>query len=78
MGELSERKIIVSGMPQGTVLGHFLFLMYVNDLPDVVIQSHPYLFADDNKVWKEIDSRVEDKKHLQNDLNNIYDWSNKW
>ena len=33
---------------------------------------------DDNKVWKEIDSRVEDKKHPQDDPNNIYDWSNKW
>ena len=33
---------------------------------------------DDNKVWKEIDSRVEDKKLLQDNLSNICDWSNKW
>ena len=78
MGELSEGKIIVSGIPQGTVLGPFLFLMYVKDLPDVVIQLHPYLFVDDNKIWKETDSREEDKKPLQVGLNNIYDWSNKW
>ena len=77
MGELSEGKIIVSGIP-GTVPGPFLFLMYVDDLPYVFIQPHPYLFAGDNKVLKETDSRVEDKKHLQDDINNICDWSNKW
>ena len=53
-------------MPQGSVLGPFLFLLYANDLPDEVT-SNVYMFADDTKIYHPLTSR-EDTTILQNDL----------
>jgi hypothetical protein len=44
---------VTSGIPQGSVLGPILFVIYINDMPDHV-DSEAYLFADDTKVYKEI------------------------
>ena len=44
---------ILSGVPQGSVLGPILFLVYVNDLPDSVL-SNLYMFADDTKLYRAI------------------------
>jgi hypothetical protein len=53
-----------------------MFLLFVNDLPDLV-NSFLYLFADDNKIWKDIESK-KDKEVLQTDLDTIYNWSKTW
>ena len=52
-GSTSEWADVTSGVPQGSVLGPLLFIIYVNDLP-AVVKSHCKLFADDNKIYKEI------------------------
>ena len=75
-GESADEKEIKSGIPQGSVLGPLLFLLYVNDIPEIVL-SMLYLFADDNKVWKEITCK-KDKEILQHDLDKIYQWSKIW
>lgn len=62
-GVKSEKLCISSGVPQGSVLGPLLFILFVNDLPDIVNESSLYMFADDNSL---LNSNV----HLQ-DL--IYD-----
>ena len=46
---------IFSGVPQGTVLGPFLFIFYVNDMPNVV-SNDLYMFADDTKLYRTITS----------------------
>ena len=63
-------------MPQGSVLGPILFLIYINDLPDS-IQSTVLLFADDTKLYNLLDSE-NSAKQLQNDLYLLTDWAEKW
>ena len=67
---------VTSGIPQGSVLGPIMFLIYVNDLPEVV-SSTVKLFADDTKLYRVIKNE-EDKLQLQEDLNNLQKWSEKW
>jgi hypothetical protein len=67
---------VVSGIPQGSVLGPLLFVIYINDLPNIV-DSKVYLFADDTKLYKEINN-IEDSIIFQNDLDKVNNWSNKW
>ena len=66
---------VLSGVPQGSVLGPLLFLLYVNDLPDW-IKSSIKMFADDRKLWTTI-SDVDDKQKLQDDLCKLKEWSDK-
>ena len=73
-GFLSYIADVLSGVPQGTVLGPLLFLIYVNDMPQCITRSNISSFADDTRVCKAISS-IQDCKYLQEDLNNITHWS---
>ena len=65
-------------MPQGTVLGPLMFLLYVNDIAAKVSpQTTIKLFADDCLLYRTIDS-VADANQLQQDLDSVVDWSNTW
>jgi hypothetical protein len=66
-----------SGVPEGSVLGPLLFLIYINDLPSVVQHSHMLLYADDAKILKSITSRL-DCILLQIDLDAIGSWCKTW
>ena len=57
-------------------MGPILFLIYINDLPDIV-SSAVKLFADDTKVYRQISSSV-DCEILQQDLNNLSSWTDSW
>ena len=57
-------------MPQGSILGPMLFLLYENDLPSSVKNSSIATYADDTKIFKEI-SNIGDAKALQEDLTNF-------
>ena len=75
-GEVSNWKSDLSGVPQGSVLGPILFLIYINDLDDD-ITSKVLKFADDTKVFRKIKSD-EDRQQLQDELNKLTEWSEKW
>ena len=67
---------VTSGIPQGSVLGPILFLIYINDIEDSV-KSTIRLFADDMKLFSTVCS-VEDSKQIQKDTDNLSKWSDKW
>ena len=68
-GEVSNWKSVLSGVPQGSVLGPLLFLIYINDFYDN-ISSNVLKFADDTKVFRKVNTDG-DKQHLQNDLDRL-------
>ena len=68
---------VTSGVPQGSILGPTLFLLYVNDLPNAVKSSKCLLFADDAKFYKRITSFV-DCLLLQSDIDSLIRWCSDW
>ena len=75
-GSSSDRVPVVSGVPQGSVLGPMLFLLFINDLPEK-ITSNSRLFADDCIVYRQIKG-ISDCEALQEDLNMLAEWETKW
>ena len=75
-GKRSKWLQVTSGIPQGSVLGPLLFLIYINDLPEK-IDSTVYMYADDTKLYREIKC-IDDNKKLQEDLNELKKWSDLW
>ena len=67
---------VVSGVPQGSVLGPTLFSMYVNDLPSMVCSTLK-MFADDTKLYRKIQDSG-DIQAIQEDLKKLGDWSDRW
>ena len=75
-GVYSKERKVTSGVPQGSVLGALLFVIYINDMPEN-ITSEIYLFADDTKFFRAINS-LQDCWSMQKDLNLLELWSKKW
>ena len=75
-GTGSEWAPVLSGVPQGSVLGPVLFICYINDMPNTV-SSFIYMYADDTKIGRQV-ATAEDSKKLQADLNRMQQWSDKW
>ena len=72
---LSTPLPVISGVPQGSILGPLLFLIYYyNDLPAAVTSSKVLLFADDAKCYKTIHN-LSDIHLLQLDLDSLTNWS---
>ena len=68
---------VLSGIPQGSILGPLLFLIFINDLPSALSSSLVLLFADDVKCFMSVSSQS-DCLLLQNDLSRLVEWSSAW
>ena len=75
-GSSSSTASVLYGVPQGTVLGPTLFLIFINDLPDCV-KSPVRLFADDFVLYREI-RNAQDASILQQDLKALNRWEETW
>ena len=73
----SNKLPVISGVPQGSILGPVLFLIFINDLPTIFSFCKILLFADDAKCLMPISSQ-HDCVLLQNDLNRLVEWCNTW
>ena len=73
-GFKSYWSLVKSGVPQGTVLGPILFLIYINDMNCCLATSFCSMFADDSRIEHKI-SGVSDTKLLQEDIINVTNWS---
>ena len=71
--ELSEPAEVLSGIPQGSILGPILFTIFINDLPDK-INNPCKIFADDTKIY----SLSTKNSTLQTDINLLVEWSETW
>ena len=77
-GVKSREDTVDSGVPQGTVLGPLLFLIYISDLPSVLHpQTAVRLFADDCLIYRSVQS-IDDQVLLQRDLDYLHLWGQCW
>ena len=70
-------KSILAGVPQGSILGPLLFLIYINDLPNE-LKSNAKLFADDTSLFTLVKDKNESTSILNNDLLLISKWAYNW
>ena len=75
-GKKSSWKDVLSGIPQGSVLGPILFVIFINDMPLEVKYNICKLFADDCKLFGIVKDRVQNT--MQSDLTKLEDWSTIW
>ena len=76
-GQTSSWKNILADVPQGSVLGPILFLIYIHDLPDG-IKSICKIFADDTSLFSKVKDKNCSTVELNNDLMIIRNWAIQW
>ena len=76
-GQISQWTSIEAGVPQGSILGPLLFLIYINDLSDD-LSTNAKLFADDTSLFSVVRDINTSATHLNNDLRKISNWAFQW
>ena len=73
-GHLSDYRTLLCGIPQGTILGPLLFLVYINDLPNCLEHSKPRMYADDTHLTFASNNVEDITVFLNQDLANVSEW----
>ena len=73
-GSLSNNRPLTCGVPQGTILGPLLFLLYINDLPNCLSNCQPRMYADDTHLTYAGDCVDNLQLYLNQDLDNVHNW----
>ena len=76
-GSFSNYSTVESGVPQGSVLGPLLFLVYINDL-EINIKSNVKFFADDTMLYSVVKDPAQTASELNHDLDVIQKWAYQW
>ena len=75
-GAKSTWRDVLSGIPQGSVIGPILFVIFINDMPSHIKHNFCKLFADDCKLFGNV--QADEDNTVQLDLTNLEDWSKSW
>ena len=76
-GQTSSLRPVLAGVPQGSILGPLLFLIYINDLPNE-LKSNVKLFSDDTSLFIIVKDKIQSANTLNNDLMLISKWVYNW
>ena len=76
-GKTSKWKHVLAGVPQGSILGPLLFLIFINDLPENLV-SKPKIFADDTSLFSVVLDQLQSADELNRDLLSINEWAYQW